>query len=180
MRVITGTFRGRRLSAPAGNLTRPTSDRVREALFSMLGELDGLSVLDLFAGTGALGIEALSRGAAQALFVEHEEHALGALRENLGKLGLTPPCARVLEEDALRALRRAREREETYHLIFVDPPYAQAREKEHELQLLLPSLLAPDGRLVLESDRREPLSLDLEVLRQRHYGNTSITIHTQR
>jgi 16S rRNA (guanine966-N2)-methyltransferase len=92
MRVIAGRFRGRRLTAPRGSGTRPTADRVREALFSMLGEIEGASVLDLFAGTGALGIEALSRGAASAVFVERDPAALAALRANLAALGLQTPA----------------------------------------------------------------------------------------
>ncbi|HEY5194595.1 MAG TPA: 16S rRNA (guanine(966)-N(2))-methyltransferase RsmD, partial [Solirubrobacteraceae bacterium] len=156
MRVISGRLGGRRLSAPRGRTTRPTSDRVREALFSMLGAIDGASVLDLFAGTGALGIEALSRGAARALFVERDTAAVAALRGNLAQLGLAEPQARVRVGDALEALRAARGAGETYDLVFVDPPYSQARELERGLSALLPALLAPDARVVIESDRRAP------------------------
>src|ERR1022692_5050286 len=108
MRVIAGEFGGRRLSAPRGRTTRPTSDRVREAVFSMLGPIDGARVLDLFAGTGALGIEALSRGAARAVFVERDAGALEALRANLVGLGLAEPHARVRAGEALSAMRAAR------------------------------------------------------------------------
>src|SRR5579859_1944240 len=104
MRVIAGELGGRRLRSPRGEATRPTSGRVREALFSMLGEIDGARVLDLFAGSGALGIEALSRGAASATFVEHAPPALAALRANLAALGLGER-SRVVDGDALRALR---------------------------------------------------------------------------
>src|ERR1700709_834666 len=121
MRVIAGTLGGRRLKAPSGRGTRPTSDRVREALFSMLGELDGERVLDLFAGTGALGIEALSRGAGAAVFVERDAAAAGVLNENLKTLGIEPHAGRVLRADALDALRSALRSQETYHLIFIDP-----------------------------------------------------------
>ncbi|MGH2910993.1 MAG: RsmD family RNA methyltransferase, partial [Solirubrobacteraceae bacterium] len=106
MRVISGRFRGRRLTAPRGEkTTRPTSDRVREACFSMLGGLEGVIALDLFAGTGALGIEALSRGAERALFVERDTAALRALRANLDALGLSGPQVEVRAGDALAALR---------------------------------------------------------------------------
>ncbi len=132
MRVIAGRFGGRRLAAPRGAATRPTADRVREALFSMLGSLDGASVLDLFAGTGALGIEALSRGAAQAVFVERDRLALSALRANLAALGLGAeggePQVQVRARDAVAALGGAIEQGETYDLVFLDPPYAQAGE----------------------------------------------------
>jgi 16S rRNA (guanine966-N2)-methyltransferase len=178
MRVIAGRLGGRRLTAPRGrSTTRPTSDRVREALFSMLGELEGAVVLDLFAGTGALGIEALSRGAARAVFVERDAAAIQALRANLELLELAAPHAEVKVGDAFAALRAAREAGETYDLVFVDPPYNQARMLGGELSALLPALLAPHARVVVESDRRSPAELPMEVVRQRRYGDTTITIH---
>src|SRR5579859_95724 len=108
MRVIAGRFGGRRLSSPRGRTTRPTSDRVREATFALLGPVEEASVLDLFAGTGALGIEALSRGAARAVFVERDARAARALRANLAALALEGPQALVRRADALAALRTAR------------------------------------------------------------------------
>jgi 16S rRNA (guanine966-N2)-methyltransferase len=180
MRVIAGRLGGRRLKAPPGRGTRPTSDRVREALFSMLGELGGLRVLDLFAGTGALGIEALSRGAARAVFVERDAGAAKALGENLAALGLSSELADVRRAGAIAVLRSARERKETYDLVFIDPPYSQARDWGPELSAVLPELLAPAARVVVESDRRAQLRLTLEVERQRRYGDTSITIHRHR
>lgn len=178
MRVISGRLGGRRLKAPGGRATRPTSDRVREALFAMLGEVDGARVLDLFAGTGALGIEALSRGAATAVFIESHAGALRALSANLATLELAPPQAEVRRRDALGALRSAREHEETYDLLFIDPPYSQAHELGPELSAVLPSLLSPAGRVVVESDRRQPLDLQLPIERERRYGDTTIRIHT--
>ncbi len=183
MRVIAGRFGGRRLRAPRGRVTRPTSDRVREALFSMLGELEGAVVLDLFAGTGALAIEALSRGAARAVLVERDPRALDVLRANLAELGLGPEEAEVRRGEAPAALRNARERRETYDLLFVDPPYRHAGVLGHELQAALPPLLAPRGRVVVESDRRMELPLCsplLEVELERRYGDTLITIHRRR
>jgi 16S rRNA (guanine966-N2)-methyltransferase len=177
VRVIAGRLGGRRLSAPRGRTTRPTSDRVREALFSMLGPIDGASVLDLFAGTGALGIEALSRGGAKALFVEHDAAAVVALKGNLARLGLAEPLARVRMGDALSALRSARGARETYDLVFIDPPYGQLRDFERELSALLPAVLAPGARVVVESDRRAPAELPLAVARRKRYGDTTITIH---
>lgn len=182
MRVIAGRYGGRRLKAPRGRNTRPTSDRVREALFSMLGAIDEARVLDLFAGTGALGIEALSRGAASAVFVERDAAALDALRANLETLDLHEPRAEVRRADALAALRTARERHETYDLVFVDPPYGDAQAWESRLPVALAPLVAPAGRVVVESDRRMPLELEgedgfLGVELERHYGDTSITIH---
>jgi len=177
MRVIAGSLGGRRLKAPAGRRTRPTSDRVREALFAMLGEVSGAVVLDLFAGTGALGIEALSRGAGRAVFVERDPAAIGALRANLEALGLPAEVAEVRRTDALKALQAAREGKETYDLLFIDPPYGQALDWGPELSAALPRLLAHGARIVVESDRRAPLPLEVEVERQRRYGDTTITIH---
>jgi 16S rRNA (guanine966-N2)-methyltransferase len=182
MRVIAGRLGGRRLRAPRGRATRPTSDRVREALFSMLGPLHGEVVLDLFAGTGALAIEALSRGAARAVVVERDRRALAALRHNLLELGLGPAEVDVRHDEALRALRNARERGEKYDLVFVDPPYDHAGELGRELAEALPPLLAPRARVVVEGDARRggPPTLPLAVQVQRRYGDTSITIHRQR
>ncbi len=178
MRVIAGRLRGRRLAAPPGRGTRPTSDRVREALFSMLGDVRGASALDLFAGTGALGIEALSRGAARATFVERDREALRALRANLHALGLAGPDAEVRAGDALAALRTARARGETYDLVFLDPPYARAGGLADTLAQLLPGVLAGAGaRVVAESDRRAPLRIGRSPARERRYGDTLIAIY---
>jgi 16S rRNA (guanine966-N2)-methyltransferase len=177
MRVIAGELGGRRLQAPRGRSTRPTSDRVREALFAMLGELGGANVLDLFAGSGALGIEALSRGAGQAVFVERDEPALRALGANLEALELDKERAQVRRAEVRAALRIARRRKETYDLIFIDPPYSQARDWGPELSAALPPLLRPAARVVVESDRRVPMALELALERERRYGDTSIRIH---
>ena len=178
MRVIAGTHRGRRLVAPAGTGTRPTSDRVREALFSILGPLDGHVVLDLFAGSGALGIEALSRGATRAVFVERAPAALAALRANLEAVGAEPAVASVVPGDARGALRAARRSRDTYDLVFLDPPYRRATLLAGELSRALPGVLAAGGRVVSESDRRSPLELTLPLADERRYGDTLIRIHT--
>jgi 16S rRNA (guanine966-N2)-methyltransferase len=179
MRVIAGRLGGRHLSAPRGRTTRPTSDRVREALFSMLGELDGVVVLDLFAGSGALGIEALSRGAERVVFVERDASAVASLRANLAALGLGESEATVRVGDALASLRAARVRGETYDLVFVDPPYRHVGELQSGLSALLPALLEPGARVVVESDRRAPAELALHMITRRRYGDTTITIHCQ-
>ncbi|HST56999.1 MAG TPA: 16S rRNA (guanine(966)-N(2))-methyltransferase RsmD [Solirubrobacteraceae bacterium] len=179
MRVIAGRLGGRRLQAPRGRVTRPTSDRVREALFSMLGELHGAVVLDLFAGTGALGIEALSRGAARAVFVERDAAVMAVLSANLADLSLSGEEAETRRADALAAVRTARTRAETYDLVFIDPPYRRARDLEAELPALLTPLLNAGARVVVESDQRAPLQLRLEVEQQRRYGDTAISIYRQ-
>jgi 16S rRNA (guanine966-N2)-methyltransferase len=180
MRVIAGTLGGRRLKSPGGRTTRPTGERVREAVFGMLGALDGERVLDLFAGTGALGIEALSRGAGHAVFVERDGAVSRVLQENIDALGLTKKQAQIRRSDALLALQSARGRKETYDLIFIDPPYRQAGQWGPALSAVLPSLLAAEARIVVESDRRTPLDLPVEIERDRRYGDTSITIHRLR
>jgi 16S rRNA (guanine966-N2)-methyltransferase len=181
LRVIAGKYGGRRLRAPRGRATRPTSERVREAVFSMLGELEGAVVLDLFAGTGALAIEALSRGAARAVLVERDPRALAALRANLAELGVGAEEAEVRRGEAGAALRNARERRETYDLLFVDPPYRHAGATGRELEAALPPVLAPRARVVVERDwRTEPPALPLELELRRRYGDTEITIYRQR
>lgn len=176
-RVIAGHLGGRRLSTPAGRGTRPTSERVREALFSLLGTLDGETVLDLFAGSGALGVEALSRGAARAVFVERSHGALCALARNVRDLGLADGHAELRRDDVARALRAARNGRETYDLIFIDPPYRHASALGQELSALLVPLLSPAARVITESDRRDPLGLDLALGDERRYGDTLIRIY---
>jgi 16S rRNA (guanine966-N2)-methyltransferase len=178
VRVIAGELGGRRLAAPSGQRTRPTSDRVREALFAMLGPLQGETVLDLFAGSGALGIEALSRGAARAVFVEREPAAARVLARNLDALGIAPERAELRRVDVLVALRRARAGAETYDLVFIDPPYRLAQQWGAQLAEALPAILAPGARVVAESDRRAQLDLGLPASTERRYGDTSITIHS--
>jgi 16S rRNA (guanine966-N2)-methyltransferase len=178
MRVIAGRYGGRRLQAPAGVATRPTSDRVREALFSVLGaRVEEARVLDLFAGSGALGIEALSRGAAEATFVETAPAALRAVRANLAVLGVQ---AQVRRAGALRFLGAASRDARQYDLVFLDPPYRLATRLGRELSEALPAVLAPGAAVVAESDRRAPVALDLPLHDERRYGDTLIRIHGPR
>jgi 16S rRNA (guanine966-N2)-methyltransferase len=178
VRVVAGRFGGRTLLAPRGQSTRPTSDRVREALFSILGEtVVGARVLDLFAGSGALGIEALSRGASEVDLVDSSAAAVAAIRRNLDALSAE---AVVRRQDALAFLGRARRDARQYDLVFLDPPYRRASALGRELSAALAPVLAPDARVVAESDRRAPLELDLELLDERRYGDTLIRIHGPR
>jgi 16S rRNA (guanine966-N2)-methyltransferase len=175
VRVVAGTHGGRRLVAPPGDGTRPTSDRVREALFSVLGtSVRDARVLDLFAGSGALGIEALSRGARSAVFVDCAPAAIKSIRANLAALGI---AAEVHLTPARNALRAAARRGEAYDLVFLDPPYRHAAELGPELSEALPAVLAPGARVVSESNRRERLALALALTEERHYGDTVIRIH---
>jgi 16S rRNA (guanine966-N2)-methyltransferase len=177
MRVIAGTYGGRELVAPRGRATRPTADRVREALFSILGDVQHARVLDLFAGSGALAIEALSRGAKEAVLVDSAPSAIAAIRRNLEALGLQ---ADVHRQTAARFLQRAQVDARQYDLVFLDPPYRLASDLGRELTAALPPVLAPDARVVAESDRRSPLELDLEPLDSRRYGDTLINIYGPR
>jgi len=173
MRVIAGSHGGRTLAAPRGQATRPTSDRVREALFSILGDISGAEVLDLYAGSGALAIEALSRGAASATLVDSAPAAIASVRRNLTALGLE---ARVRREDVRAFLRAASRSAPQYDLVFLDPPYRHSSELGAELSVAL----APGARVVTESDRRAPLTLELPLLDERRYGDTLILIHGPR
>lgn len=155
-RVISGVAGGRRLAAPPGRTTRPTSDRAREGLFatvgSLLGSLDGLRVLDLYAGSGAVGLEAASRGAAHVLLVESVPSAVRAIRRNAREIAL--PAVEVSTERVERLL--ARQPEETYDLVFADPPYALADSAVEDMlvALLANGWLAPDALVAVERARR--------------------------
>ena len=193
MRVIAGTAKGRRLIAPRGRDVRPTSDRVREALFASLGErVAGARVLDLFAGTGALGIEALSRGAAEAVLVERDPRAAAAVAENLRRSGLADR-ARLLRQDAARFCRDPRgfsraargvrgfspDEYGQFDIVLVDPPYAEPTAAVHRLlaDLMAAGGLAPGAVCVVERDRHDPdpdapPPAGLALTRTASYGDT--------
>ncbi len=170
MRIIAGEHRGARIFAPKGQDTRPTSDRVREAAFNLIGPVDGASVLDLFAGSGAMGLEALSRGAASAVFVENDREACRAIDRNVEKLrvkGVT-----VVRRDVLQALSTDRR---TYDLVLCDPPYGYPQHER--LAPYLVRALAPDGVLVYETGaREEPAVEGLDVRTSRTYGAARLTL----
>ncbi len=159
--------------APRGSGTRPTADRVREAVFSILGPVDELRVLDLFAGSGAMAIESLSRGAADATLVDSSPGSIAAIRRNLEALDVQ---ATVVQQTAGSFLERARRDGRQYDLVFVDPPYRRARSLSQRLSAALAPVLVPGARVVAESDRREPLELDLPPVDSRRYGDTLIQI----
>jgi 16S rRNA (guanine966-N2)-methyltransferase len=174
VRVVAGSARGRRLVAPEGSATRPTGDRVREATFNALGSLgavDGAEVLDLFAGSGAMGIEALSRGAASATFVDSDARALAAIRTNLHAAGVVER-ATVVRSDVGRHLTGRTGRVD---LAILDPPYALA---DQAWAALLEALHADVA--VLESDRELALDHPWEIVRVRRYGTTVITLAASR
>jgi 16S rRNA (guanine966-N2)-methyltransferase len=201
MRVVGGRWRGRRLAAPAGRATRPTADKVREAIFSVLASLlaarsdagaplpasegdeeaglgtafAGLAVLDLFAGSGALGIEALSRGAASATFVERDPAAARVLRENLERVGAHADEVRVRAADYRRALKADAAEERRYNLVLVDAPYALYPAIESELAAALRAVLAPRGLVVVETAKGQAVGLPLIERSSKLYGDTRVT-----
>ncbi|HSO02315.1 MAG TPA: 16S rRNA (guanine(966)-N(2))-methyltransferase RsmD [Gaiellaceae bacterium] len=171
MRIIAGSRKGHRIQAPKGADTRPTSDRAREAAFMLIGPVDGASVLDLYAGSGAMGLEALSRGAASATFVESDRGACRTISENLEKLRLTG--ARVTCADVFWTLRQDAR---AYDLVLVDPPYDAWAELEPKLAEHLVRVLAPDGLLVVETSSRIEPSLPLPLRTSRRYGSARLSL----
>jgi 16S rRNA (guanine(966)-N(2))-methyltransferase RsmD len=169
VRIVAGSRKGHRLTAPKGTRTRPTSDRVRENAFNLIGPVEGATVIDLYAGSGAMGLEALSRGAESVVFVESDRDACRVINANLDKLRLR---ATVLCSDVLRVVANERDR---YDLVLLDPPYDFA---DHErLARYLPGLLAPDGLLVYESPARvQPAIERLHVRTSRKYGSARLTL----
>jgi 16S rRNA (guanine966-N2)-methyltransferase len=168
---MAGRARGRPLAAPRGDATRPTGDRVREAAFNLIGPVDGAAVLDLYAGSGALGLEALSRGAGQATFVDT---AVGAVALNVGDLDVGAR-AQIVRGDAIRFLERD---EAVYDLLLCDPPYRVAPRLGPELDRLLGPRMGKEGRVIVETATDKPIDLpSLPLLDERAYGGTMIRIH---
>lgn len=176
MRIVAGALGGRRLHAPRGLETRPTSDKVRQAVFNVLGPPpEGAEVLDLYAGSGAMGLEALSRGAARAVLVDKARPALEAIRRNVAELALDAQVV-VVGEDVGRAVQRLAAEGRRFTWIFVDPPYA-AGVLERTLGALGP-LLPPEGLVVAEHASRHPLPDRCGILRvsdRRRYGETEVS-----
>ena len=176
MRIIAGSRKGARIFAPRGTETRPTGDRVREAAFNLLGPgaAEGVVVLDLFAGSGAMGLEALSRGAERATFVESDRDACRTINRNLDKLELMG--ATVLCQDALTALRADARVGRRYDLVLVDPPYRRFSSLQNALIQYLPEILAPDGTLLVETAANEEPELPLAKRTSRRYGSARLTL----
>lgn len=176
MRIIGGRWGGRRIAAPRGSATRPTTDRVREALFSILGtRVDGARVIDLCAGSGGLGFEALSRGAAHVTFVERDPATAGIIRENAATLDVPADAHRVIVEPAQRFLRRARERVD---LVLCDPPWSAVPEVSASLFEAAPRLIVASGLIVIEHRAGEvpKLSNGLLAVDARKYGDTGLLL----
>jgi len=174
MRIIAGSRKGARIFAPKGREVRPTGDRVREAVFNLVGPVDGMEVLDLFAGSGAMGLEALSRGAASVTFVESDRSAAEVILRNLDKLELKG--ANVLREDAGRKLASDAAGGKRYDLVLIDPPYRMLPRVLPTLAAHLPAVLAPGGLVIVESDAREEPGLPLPQRTSRRYGSVRVTV----
>jgi 16S rRNA (guanine(966)-N(2))-methyltransferase RsmD len=174
VRIIAGSRKGHTIHAPQGRDTRPTSDRVRENVFNLVGPLDGATVLDLYAGSGAMGMEALSRGAARTVFVERDGEAVRAIEGNLDKLRLR---GTVLRQDAVTALATEARSGRKYDLVLVDPPYDMYLDLEPQLARHLPAILAENGLLVVETDARIEPELPLSQRTSRKYGQARITVY---
>lgn len=183
MRITAGDYRGRTLKTPKGDATRPTSGLVRETLFNILArDIPDARILDLFAGSGSVGLEALSRGAAHATFVENARPALGCLRENIAALGVADR-ATVLPHPAVRALAELAVDRITFDVIFLDPPFADAPAYLAVLDAVaVTGLLAPGGVLVAQHDTRLPLPEQVKTLtrtRQQKLGDNTLTFYQQ-
>ena len=179
MRIVGGQFRGRALAAPGDESTRPTSDRVREAVFNILAHgvtdfsLDGVRVLDLFAGTGALGVEALSRGAAYCLFVEEDAEARGTIRRNVEAFGLTG-ITKIFRRDA--AALGSAENRGTFGLVFLDPPYGQGLAERALASAATGGWLMPGAVAVMEERKDVAIALpvDFIAIDRRTWGDTQV------
>lgn len=180
VRVIAGAARGRALKAVPGTNTRPTTDKVKEAIFSMIGPyFDGGTALDLFAGTGGLGIEAWSRGVERVIFVDKEKISLDVIRQNVKTAG-AESAAEIYKNDAERALKALAKRDLKFSLVFLDPPYRMTNMDEVMLELAEKGMLAEDALIVIEHDashRYQENLVGFEQIKSAKYGDTAVTIY---
>jgi 16S rRNA (guanine966-N2)-methyltransferase len=174
VRIIAGSRKGARIFAPKGGDTRPTGDRVREAAFNLIGPVDGARVLDLYAGSGAMGLEALSRGALRATLVESEREAVRTIERNLDRLRLTG--AEVVAGDSVRRVVSDAAAGRRYDLVLIDPPYRMLETALARLAPHLAAVVEPDGLVVVESDARETPELPLPLVTSRRYGSSRVTL----
>ena len=179
MRVTGGIFRGRKLQTISGRATRPTADKVREAVFNVLmHDVEGARVLDIFAGSGALGIEALSRGARSAVFVESGRTQVNAIKNNLRSLGLE---ADILVKDYRTACRHLSEEGQRFELIFADPPYDEVTPPEIVETVLQYGLLSHNGLLIIEHKRKQAKESDkMHLLKKRRFGQTEVSFYARK
>ena len=178
MRIIAGEFRSRKLVFPKSKLTRPMMDRMKESVFNILGEtIEGANVLDLFAGSGSLGLEALSRGAKEVVFVENGAWAIKTIRDNLKNLALTKKAS-VITQEASQALKRLERDGKSFEIIFLDPPYNEGVVKKILIRLEGSVIVTPLTQIILHHSRQEklPETLEkLEVLREKRFGQACLS-----
>jgi 16S rRNA (guanine966-N2)-methyltransferase len=183
MRIISGTSKGRKLATPRNQSVRPTSDRVKETIFNILGEeIEGKIVLDLFAGTGNLGIEALSRGAKKTIFVEKGRQALRLIQRNLNQFELEGQ-SEIISKDVNRSIGILKQRGDSFDVILMDPPYEKGLIQKTLMKLNSHPIYHGDTILIIEHIRREPLPHHLEgwdLIRQQRVGDTLISFLTPR
>ena len=182
MRIIAGEFRGRKIKRPESDLTRPTKDMVRESVFNMIGQyMPDKNVLDLFAGRGAYGLEAISRGAIEAVFVENDINSSKAIEENINTLKVGEKT-KIIKADAFKALKDLGEKKERFDLVFCDPPYSKGLAKKALNMIYQYDILMPSGMLVIEHHREEVLPealSDLFLTKNKTYRYTSISIYNK-
>ena len=179
LRIISGEFGGRKISVPKGSGTRPTADRVREALFSSLGSLHGMRTLDLFAGSGAFGLEAVSRGAESSVLVDSDRAAKSCLDANVALLGVAEVVG-VIQSDWVVAVSRLAASGALFDVVMVDPPYGDAAAVGERLASVLLPILAEGATVICESSAKDPMETELALLREKRYGDTLIRFYGTR
>ncbi|MGB2631032.1 MAG: 16S rRNA (guanine(966)-N(2))-methyltransferase RsmD [Candidatus Omnitrophota bacterium] len=183
MRIIGGEFRGRKIKHPGSGAVRPTKDRIRESVFNVImGHVPGTKVLDLFAGSGAYGLEALSRGAEKAVFIEKRKDSSNAIRENIELLGLQGRT-KVITYDVFKVLEGLKEDKERFDLVFADPPYSKDMAKKTLIKINHYDILIHSGLLIIEHNIQEQLpdlEGDVSILKRKTYGNISISIYSKK
>ena len=180
MRIIGGQFKSRIISMPKGVEIRPTQDKVREAIFNILGDVSGKKVLELFAGSGAFGIEALSRGAAGVTFVDNNFKCARTIRENLEELGVNNSDYNIIRTNALSAMPKLAKNDSKFDIIFLDPPYYQELAKKCLINMDACDILSPIGIVLIEHFKKDIISADFKTLsfdQARRYGDVTISIY---
>jgi 16S rRNA (guanine966-N2)-methyltransferase len=180
MRIIGGEYRSRLISMPKGVDIRPTQDKVRQAIFNLLGDVSGASVLELFAGSGAFGIEAISRGARHATFVDNSFRCTETIKANLASIPVADALYDIIMTNALSVLPRLSKEEERFNIIFLDPPYHKGMAKKCLINIDSYDILAPIGMVLVEHFKKDILATDLKTLvldKERKYGDTVVSIY---
>jgi len=177
VRIIAGIAKGRRLASPKSLTTRPVLDQVKESIFNILFDVNGLRVLDLFAGTGSIGLEAVSRGASESVFVDNDRDAVSIIRENIKRCGFENET-RIISKHVQAAIKILVKKSEPFDLIFIDPPYLKDFVVPTITAVFDAGLLAPDGQIITEHHPKEPiqgLPEGLTISNERKYGQTLVT-----